>query len=153
MYSLEYIKFSEVDPDHLLPLLNKQTTRAHLIDHALFDLATVRLWMQEKLALDATPGCKVRAILADKTLAGWCGIQLEQGAYELAIVIDDKYWGIGTSVFADMMVWAKALGHASIRIHLLHTRREYKFLHKMAKRVYESKLLGRRFTSYELEVK
>lgn len=72
--------------------------------------------------------------------------------HEIAIVIDESHWGIGPRVFRDVMGWASELGHEVISIHLLHTRPEYRFLQKIAKRVYTTDLLGERFTTYELAV-
>ena len=86
-------------------------------------------------------------------MAGWCGIQLEDEKYEIAIVIDEKYWGMGKKVFYDIMRWAKDLGHDDIYIHFLHTRPEYKFLRSMSTKVYKSELLGSKFTTYKLAVK
>jgi hypothetical protein len=152
IYNLKYVKLSEIEPAELLPLLNKQTTRNHLIEHELFDINGVEGWIQSKLNVDAAKGCKIRAIMADKQLAGWCGIQFEEGHYEIAAIIDNNYWGMGQSVFREIMIWAKELGHTTILIHLLHTRPEYKFLRKMSKKVYQSKLMGSKFTTYELGV-
>lgn len=153
MSTIEYIKFEEVNPSEFIPLLNKDKLREHLIDHHLFDLELVKSWMASKIEVDASNGCKVRAILIDANLAGWCGIQLENGKYEIAIVIDESYWGVGIKIFQEIMVWAKGLNHKTVYIHLLHTRPEYKFLRKISRTVYQSELLGSKFTTYELEVK
>jgi len=56
-------------------------------------------------------------------------------------------------VFKDIMLWAKDLGHKEIFIHFLHTRPEYKFLKKIATKVYETNMLGDKFTTYQLAVK
>lgn len=152
MSRIEYVKLEEIEPTDFLPLLNKQTTRMHLIDHELFNAHSVKEWIQGKVDVDASEGCRVRAIMVDKQLAGWCGIQIEDGKYEIAIVISDRYWGLGKKVFREIFSWAKEFDHKTICIHLLHTRPEYKFLRKLAKNVYESELLGSRFTTYEFEV-
>lgn len=152
MRRIEYRKLDEIEPTDFLPLLNKPTTRAHLIDHELFEAVSAKEWIQGKLDVDALPGCRVRAILVDKQLAGWCGIQLQDGNYEVAIVIGDRYWGIGKKVFQEVLGWAKAFGHKTVYLHLLHTRPEYRFLRKISKNVFESELMGRKFTTYELEV-
>ncbi|WP_420600561.1 N-acetyltransferase [Neptuniibacter sp.] len=150
---MEYVNFQEIDPADFLPLLNKQTTREHLIEHQQFDVVGVTEWMRDKIEVDSTPGCRVRAINVDSQLAGWCGIQADDGNYEIAVVLDDQYWGLGRSVFQDLMAWAKELGHSTVYIHFLHTRPEYRFLRKMSRRVFESEMMGERFVSYELEVK
>lgn len=135
-----------------MPLLNTHKLRAHLIEHALFDEHTAKDWIESKIKVDSTQGCKVRAIVIDKQLAGWCGIQLEDGKYEIAIVIDENFWGMGRKIFSDMMAWAKALGHKTVYIHFLQTRPQYKFLQKISRNTYESELLGNKFTTYELAV-
>ncbi len=152
MNCIEYVELNEIRPTEFLSLLNKQTTRVHLIDHELFDADRLKKWIESKINVDSTQGCRVRAIVVNKNLAGWCGIQLEEGKYEIAVVIDGNYWGLGKSVFREIMTWAKELSHKTIFIHFLHTRPEYKFLRKMSKSVYESELRGSKFTTYELEV-
>ena len=150
MDKLEYIKFSEVNINDLKDLLNKQRIREHLIEHDLFDLDTVSSWIEEKIEVNNIQGCRVRGICSNNALAGWCGIQLEEGKYEIAIVLDDRFWGKGKRIFADMMGWAKELGHNEVYIHLLHTRPEYRFLRKISKNVYETELLGNKFTTYQI---
>lgn len=153
MGTVAYPKFDTIDPNDLLFLLNNKNIRKHLIEHDLFTISTLTTWMQTKMDLDATSGCRVRGIKCGGKLAGWCGIQPEDGIYELAIILDDKFWGLGKRVFKDLMCWAKELEHEEVYIHFLHTRPEYKFLKKIAKNVYESELLGSTFTTYQLTVK
>jgi hypothetical protein len=71
----------------------------------------------------------------------------------LAIIIDNEFWGLGRTVFKDMMCWAKELGHSEVYIHFLHTRPEYKFLKKIAKSVYQDDFFGDKFTIYQLMIK
>lgn len=152
MSNVEYVGLNRIEPNEFLSILNKESTRAHLIGHEMFDSNSVNEWIQSKIAVDSSQGCRVRAILVDKELAGWCGIQFEEGNYEIAIVLDDNYWGLGRSVFREIMLWAKEFNHTTILIHFLHSRRNYKFLQKIAKKVYESELLGNKFTTYEIGV-
>lgn len=149
---IAYRSFSDVAPADFLPLLNKQKNRAHLIEHAAFDADSASAWMTEKISVDTQPGCRVRAVYCNAQLAGWCGIQLQDGQYELAIVLDSDFWGLGKAVFSDMMAWAREFGHSHVYIHFLSTRPEYRFLAKMARRVFDTDMLGNRFTTYELEV-
>lgn len=153
MSDIAYIKFGEVNPHDFLPLLNKLKVREHLIQHDLLDMQTASAWVKSKADVDAKLGCKVRAIQVDNQLVGWCGIQVEDDKYEIAIVIDDSLWGIGTKIFNDVMDWAKVLGHKEIVINFLHTRPKYKFLEKRSKKVYESEPYGCKFTTYQLAIK
>jgi len=151
--NIEYLKFSEIDPVDFVTLQNKQKIREHLIQHEVFDIISINNWLKSKIEVDSTPGCRVRAIILDNQLVGWCGIQLEHGKYEVAIVIDNSFWGIGKKIFSEVMYWAKALGHKEIVIHFLDSRPKYKFLQKLAKKVYKSEFYGRSFTTYQLSVK
>jgi len=152
MNRIEYVNFNDINPNDFIPLLNKQKIREHLIGHPFFDEVSIKEWLEDKITVDSSLGCKVRAIIKDKKLVGWCGIQLEDEKYEIAVVIDENYWGLGRQIFGEMMVWAKELGHKIVFIHFLYTRPEYKFLRKLSKGVYESELLGNKFTTYEIEV-
>lgn len=118
----------------------------------MFTIDTLTTLVKSKIEVDATSGCRVRAIICEGVLAGWCGIQFEEGKYEIAIIIDDKFWGLGKKILKDMMRWAKELGHDEVFIHFLHTRPDYKFLKKRARNVYESELFGSKFTTYQLAV-
>lgn len=152
MKSIEYLKLSQVNANDFIYILNKLKIREHLIDHNLFDNNSIKNWIKSKLEVDSTQGCRVRAIFINHQLAGWCGIQLEDDEYEIAIVIDEEFWGSGKTVFKDIMSWAKDLGHEKILIHFLHSRPEYKFLRKISTKVYTSQLLGDKFTTYQLPV-
>jgi len=152
MTTIKYLTFNEINPNEFIPFLNSQKIRQHLIDHTLFDLDSIKAWIDSKIEVNCTHGCRVRAIVCNNHLAGWCGIQLEDGKYEFAIVIDGQYWGLGKTVFQDMMAWAKELGHDEVFIHFLHTRPDYKFLQKIAKNVYKTDMLGSQFTTYQLAV-
>lgn len=152
MSRISYVSFSEVEAAAFLPLLNAGSTREHLVEHEVFEVGSVRAWMEGKIAVDGEEGSRVRAVLVDGDLAGWCAIQGSEAGPELAVVLQDGFWGVGPRVFRELMGWARELGHAVVVIHLLETRPEYRFLVKRARRVYASEMLGRRFTTYELEV-
>ena len=122
MNTIEYVKLNEVNLNEFLSLLNNQKNREHLIEHELFNPGTAKAWINSKIEVDSIYGCRVRAIIYKGQLAGWCGIQLEEKKYEIAIVIDNKFWGLGKTVFSDIMCWAKELGHEDVFIHFLHTR-------------------------------
>ncbi len=152
MQSVTYVHLNTIEPAKLLPLLNREKIREHLIEHPLFDTESVKRWVAEKEQVDSADGCRVRAILVEQQLAGWCGLQQEGANHEIAIVLDDAYWGLGKQVFHTVISWAKEFGHATVLIHFLHTRPGYRFLHKQSIRVYDNALFGQKFTTYELDV-
>ncbi|WP_444885157.1 N-acetyltransferase [Microbulbifer sp. PSTR4-B] len=153
MKAIEYLKFSEVNPHKFLPILNGHKTRKHLIEHKMFTLKTVTEWMHSKIEVDKEAGCRVRAIIVDDELAGWCGIQQECGKYEIAIVIDGQFWGVGRIVFQDLMRWARELNHDEVLVNFHHTRPIYKFLEKIAEDIHESEIYGSKFTTYKIKLK
>lgn len=152
MENIEYVDFQYLDRIEILNILNKQKVRDHLVTHEEFDATLLDEWIKGKVKVNQTYGCKVKGIKVDGAAAGWCGIQFENGSYELAIVLDPKYWGVGLGVFKEMMRWASELDHSKVVVHLFNTRPEYRFLRKMADRVYESTMFGQKYTSYELKV-
>ena len=152
MSGITYVKLDEIKPEDLIAMLNKCRVREHLIEHEMFDSSKLLSWLEEKNKVDSTNGCKVRGVLSNNMLAGWCGIQLEEGKYEIAIVLDEVYWGIGKRIFSDIMNWAKQLGHKEVYIHLLHTRPEYNFLRKISRNVFKTEMHGNKFITYQLSV-
>lgn len=150
---LIYARLEEIDAEELRLLLNENRIREHLVEHKLFDSDSVKAWIKEKIDVNSESGCRVRGIMSNDCLAGWCGIQLENGRYEIALVLGSQHWGIGKQVFNDMMHWAEQLGHEDVFIHLLDTRPEYKFLRKISKKMFHSQQHGRKFTTYQVPVK
>ncbi|KZN70382.1 N-acetyltransferase [Pseudoalteromonas luteoviolacea] len=152
MSKIEFLRFNQVNPSELMGIVNQDSLRKHLIDHPHFDETSLQTWMDEKITTDAMHGCRIRAVYIGGVLAGWCGIQPDGNGYELAIVISQKFWGVGISIFKSLMCWAKELGHKEIRFHLLDSRPEYKALNKMSTKVHKTELSGRCFTTYYVTV-
>jgi len=152
MSDFDFIDFNRVNPEGFISILNDDLLRKHLIDHAYFDMTTIREWMKKKAQINSMPGCRIRAVLIEGDLKGWCGIQPDDSGFEIAIVITKDAWGSGLSIFKEMMCWAKTLGHKEIIFHLLDTRPNYKFIERKAVRVKKTELVGRIFTSYIIAV-
>lgn len=152
MNLIRYINLDEVPLEEWVSLMNEPKVREHLISFPLFTREVAQNWVKEKLIENEKSGCRIQAVVCNDVLAGWCAVQEQDGQYELAIVINDQFWGIGKQIFKDMLAWAKELGHECVYLHLLETRREYRFLKKIATNVTHSQLLGREFTTYEIEV-
>tara|TARA_A100000172_G_C3005278_1_gene97740 strand:- start:189 stop:653 length:465 start_codon:yes stop_codon:yes gene_type:complete len=152
MKDVEFVGLERVDPEALLAVMNEEALRRHLVDHAYFDASSISEWVREKRALDALPGCRVRAIRVDGRLAGWCGIQPDDDGVELAVILSREAWGLGIAVFRTLMGWAREFGHEEVVFHLLGSRPEYRSLKRMAHEVHETELMGRCFTTYHLVV-
>lgn len=148
--SLTFTDLNSIDLNALTRLLNSVQVRTHLVDHPEFTEATTREWVASKLALEASGKGRIKAVLKGGQLAGWCGVQPDEQGCELALVLAPDFWGIGPAIFRQLMIWAGELGHQTARIHLLETRKDYKTLRRMADSVCETELMGRKFTTYEL---
>ena len=123
MQIIEYLSLDRADPTTLVGVLNEDALREHLVDHPYFDAESIRAWVADKLKVDATVGCKVRAVVIGGVLAGWCGIQPDGASFEIAIVLSKRFWGYGVPVFKHMMGWAQELEHEEVCFHFLETRR------------------------------
>ncbi len=152
MPNIEFQCLDAFEPKEFLAFLNSAKVRRHLVQHHQFDEAAAAQWLAAKLSIDEMPGCRLRAVCVDGELAGWCGIQPDDAGYELAVVLDERYWGIGLEVYRSMMAWAAELGHKFVNVHLLATRPEYRFLRKMATSVTRGDWQGEAFISYRLAV-
>lgn len=152
MSNIEYLSFENVDPKDLMAIVNEDSLRTHLIDHPYFDLTSIQTWVEDKIESDAMEGCRIRVVSINGAIAGWCGIQSDDNGFEIAIVISQRFWGAGLTIFRDLMTWASELGHQEVLFHLLDSRREYKALAKMAIKVHRTNLLGRSFTTYYFSV-
>ena len=152
MSGIDFLAFDQVELDELIVIVNEESLRKHLIDHPYFDIASLKIWMEEKIKVDSMQGCRVRAVYIDGVLAGWCGIQPDNDCFEIAIVISHRFWGFGISIFKSLLGWAKEMGHKEVLFHLLDSRPEYKALKKMSSKVHKTELSGRSFTTYHIPI-
>jgi len=152
MTKIHYIKFEDINPDDFIVTLNEHRVRDHLVLHPVFDSSNIREWVKDKIECNASAKCRIRVISVENKLVGWCGIQQDDANYEIAIVLSSSCWGIGPSIFKELLTWAKELGHQEVVIHLLETRPEYKFLKRISTKVNKTKMLNRDFTTYHIAV-
>jgi len=150
---IEYINLSKCDSDELMSILNSKDVRRHLMPHNQFDHESLDNWINQKNSCNAVVGCRVRGVLIDQQLAGWCGIQHDEFGFEIGIVLAKPFWGYGKPIFKSMLAWAKEFGHSELIIHLHESRPNYKFLSKLSKnKITKSVILGNTFNSYYVQV-
>ena len=152
MQKITYASFADIQPDAFLPILNGTKIRAHLVHHETFDISSLKTWMDSKQGEDKQHGCRIRAVIINGDLAGWCGIQKEEEQYELAVVLAPDFWGCGIAVFKTLMHWASTFGHKEVLMHLLDSRPEYSRIKRLATDCHKTAILGREFTTYHLNV-
>lgn len=152
MNDIEFIHFDQAKLEELLPVLNEQELRIHLVEHEEFSLESIGKWAKEKADIDSLPGCRLRVVLVNGATAGWCGIQPDENGFEIAIVLSRHFWGVGISIFRELIEWAAELGHKELLFHLLDSRPEYKSLKRLSSKVETNQLMGRSFTTYYIAV-
>ena len=148
MSEIEFLTFNKVKPEDFIEIVNEESLRTHLIDHPYFTSESLQVWMKEKINVNSMQGCRIRAVYINGFLAGWCGIQPDDKGFELAIVISQKFWGFGITIFKSLIGWANEMGHKEVLFHLLDSRPEYKALKKISRKVHKKELSGRCFTTY-----
>ncbi|MCG8673680.1 MAG: hypothetical protein MI867_30105, partial [Pseudomonadales bacterium] len=92
MNNVEYTSLQDLDRVDLLRLLNTEKVGEHLASHDKFNEDSLEEWIAQKTNVNSTTGCVIKGIKFDDKVAGWCGIQFENGAYELALVLDEEFW-------------------------------------------------------------
>lgn len=151
---LTYHAFTTEPTAEWLALLNDERVRHHLLEHPLFDEASLAKWLSNKIAADQQPGCRLRAIRAGASLAGWCGIQFESGSYELALVLSPNHWGRGRQVVHDVLTWALELGHSHLVAHLPTTRPQVRALARLfGNPIANTFIEAQRFSTYHVDVR
>ncbi len=150
---IDYIKLSQCSVDELVSVLNSDDVREHLMPHERFDRTSLANWIDQKEVCDSLAGCRIRAIMLDQQLAGWCGIQNDSAGYEVAIILAKPFWGYGKVIFKTMLAWAREFGHREVVIHLHESRPRYKFLSQLSEnKVIRTEILGNKFNSYFIQV-
>ena len=150
---LTYQAFDILYLDEWLQLLNSDLVRKHLLEHPRFTRDTLIDWLHEKINEDREPGCRLRVVHAHGKLAGWCGIQSEAGAYEVALVLSPNNWGYGREVLNEVVVWARELGHKQLFAHFLQSRPQRKALTRLfGEPIGASTIKNHVFNTYRIEI-
>ena len=151
--SISYHILGTSPSEEWLELLNSDLVRKHLIQHPQFTVETFDDWLRSKATENQTPGCRIREISCSGKLAGWCGIQLESGAFEAALVLSPAYWGRGREIVQQMKKWAREMGHKQLLAHFPHSRPQTKALTKLfGQPIGMSNIQDHVFVTYRIEI-
>jgi len=101
MPAFDLVPLSDVDLEALVDLMNEPRIGAHLpLLVGRFDLEAARAFVAAKQRMWTEHGFGPRAVLVEGELAGWGGLQPEQGEADFALVLHPRHWGLGRHVFA-----------------------------------------------------
>lgn len=145
--------FGTSPTDEWLELLNSDLVRKYLVRHPQFTVETLNDWLKGKITADQTPGCRLREIHCRGRLAGWCGIQLESGDFEVALALAPAYWGRGQEVVNVIRKWAREMGHRQLLAHFPQSRPQTKALNRLfGQPIGERKIKEHAFVTYAIEI-
>ena len=152
--NIELRRLTEIDKSEVIELMNNSLVRRHMpllkggfrdVDYDALIAAKERLWTDF--------GYGPWAFVVDGRFAGWGGLQPENGEADLSLVLHPDYWGIGKTIYAEIMDRAiEKMGFETVTLLLPPTRKRTKGLSRMGFRK-DGELVvgGERFIRYRLD--
>ena len=62
MKHISYVEIEGLNQNELMSILNKERVREHLVSHDQFDDSSLEDWVEGKVIVNSTKGCKVKGI-------------------------------------------------------------------------------------------
>ena len=138
-----------------LDLFNDKRVRKHMpLASEFVDTEWVENWIRHKIESSENSPFKVQSVWINENFAGWAAIQKDEVEYEMAIVLNPTYWGVGIKVFEKLI---KGFQESKIKENLyvyLPTSRNIKNIAKKFK-VFDEGIIeidGIQFTKLRLNV-
>lgn len=154
MLNIQFKRLTEVNKTDIIELMNNQLVRRQMPlltgdfserDCDRFITAKEQLWQEY--------GYGPWAFIVDGQFAGWGGLQPENGAPDLALVLHPNFWGIGKTLYKRIIDQAfGAMGFDTISILFPPSRTRINGLLRLGfKQDKELDILGQRFIRYTLQ--
>ena len=87
-----------------LDLFNDKRVRKHMpLASEFVDTEWVENWIRHKIESSENSPFKVQSVWINENFAGWAAIQKDEVEYEMAIVLNPTYWGVGIKVFEKLI--------------------------------------------------
>jgi RimJ/RimL family protein N-acetyltransferase len=151
--SVVFKRLSEVDKFAVIDLMNNPLVRRHMplasgdfgaTECDEFIAAKERLWEEH--------GYGPWAFVVDGEFVGWGGLQPEGGEVDLGLVLHPKHWGLGKTLYTEIISLAFGkLGFKSVTVLLPPTRTRVSGILTLGfKPDGEVEIAGERFIRYRL---
>lgn len=150
---LEFKRLPEVSRADIIELMNHPLVRREMpLTSDNFSEADCDTFIAEKESLWREFGFGPWAFVLDGKFAGWGGVQPENGDADLGIVLHPQFWGMGKTIYDEIMKRAFGeMGFASVTILFPPTRTRVKGILKLGFQPDgELELYGERFIRYRL---
>lgn len=151
--AIEFKRLPEIDKADIIELMNHPLVRRQMPltdDH--FDEAACDEFLANKDGLWAEHGYGPWAFVVDGKFAGWGGLQPEAGEVDLGLVLHPRYWGLGKTLYDEIIRRAfGGMGFESVTILFPPTRTRVKAILRLGfEPDGELELHGERFIRYRL---
>jgi ribosomal-protein-alanine N-acetyltransferase len=150
---LEFKRLSEIDCSAYVALnTNPLVMHQMPLSGSDFDEEACRGWIAGKEKMWAEHGYGPWAFVIDGKVAGWGGLQPEEGDADLGLVLHPDYWGYGKVIYDEIIHRAfDIMGLASVTILFPPTRTRVKGILRLGFQPDgEVEIGGERFIRYRL---
>lgn len=150
---LECGRLSDIDPGQIIALNTSPLVRRHMpLAGADFGEAECRDWVASKERQWQDHGYGPWAFVIDGRFAGWGGLQYEDGDADLALVLHPDYWGVGKTIYDEIIRRAfEEMGLPSITVLLPPSRARVRGILRLGFQPDGDALIrGQRFIRYRL---
>lgn len=150
---LEFKRLKEIDCAEIIALNTNPLVRRQMpLSDDNFDEAVCQAWVQGKEQQWEDYGYGPWAFMVDGKFAGWGGLQYENGDADLGLVLHPKYWGMGKTIYKEVIrraFWE--MGFESVTILLPPTRKRIKGIFRLGFQADgEVEIDGKQFMRYRL---
>ncbi len=150
---LEFKHLSDITCTEIIALNTNTRVRQYMPlsdDH--FGEAECLEWVAGKEKQWEQYGYGPWAFVVDSKFAGWGGLQYEDGDADLGLVLHPNYWGMGKTIYDEIIKRAfGSMGLTSITIQLPPSRTRVKGIRRLGFQVDgEVEVYGERFIRYRL---
>jgi len=150
---LEFKRLSEINNSEFIALnANPLVRRQMPLSHDNFGDAECLEWVAGKEKQWEEYGYGPWAFIIDGKFAGWGGLQYENGDADLGLVLHPDYWGMGKTIYEEIIKRAFGeMGFESMTILLPPTRTRVKGILRLGFQLDgEVEIEGERFIRYRL---
>lgn len=150
---LEFRRLNEIAPSEIIALnTNPLVLRQMPLSDGNFGEAECREWVEGKEAQWQEHGYGPWAFMVNGRFAGWGGLQYEGGDADLGLVLHPDYWGLGRTIYDEILRRAFGeMGFESVTILFPPSRTRVKGILRLGFQPDgELELYGERFIRYRL---
>lgn len=150
----QFKRLTEVDNSEIIELMNNSLVRRHMpLASGVFGESECKQFVAEKERLWKVYGYGPWAFVVDGQFVGWGGLQPENGEADLGLVLHPDHWGLGRSLYSEIVNRAFGeMGLQVITILLPPTRKRIKGLLQLGFRECGQLNVGEeQFIRYRLE--